>query len=137
MPFGAGSRLALLRAGYASLSAAARAAVAAAAAGDPDPLAYVRAELVRHGGLPPAGAAVPQVLADASAVMRMIDQAAGGVTLTAAEADTAWQALADAAAWHAEHGGCAHCPALDQHDGHERHAAIVASYAALRTRLGG
>ncbi len=69
------SLLALLRAEYARLAAAARAAVAAGAAGEADPLAYVRAELARHGGLPPVGAAVPAVLADAAGAMRMAGRA--------------------------------------------------------------
>jgi hypothetical protein len=64
-------RLALLRAGYARLIAAARASVTAARAGDADPLAYVEAELARHGGLPPQGASVPAVLADARTAMML------------------------------------------------------------------
>jgi hypothetical protein len=63
--------LALLRADYARLLAAARATVAAAQAGTPDPLVYVEAELARHGGLPPRGASVPAVLADARTAMML------------------------------------------------------------------
>lgn len=57
--------MALLRAEYARLLAAARAAVAAAREGAPDLLVYVEAELARHGGLPPQGVSVLAVLADA------------------------------------------------------------------------
>jgi hypothetical protein len=64
-------RLALLRAEYAQLIAAARATVAAARAGASDPLVYVEAELARHGGLPPQGASVPTVLADACTAMML------------------------------------------------------------------
>ena len=63
--------LALLRAEYARLLAAARATVAAARTGAPDPLVYVEAELARHGGLPPRGASVPVVLADARTAMML------------------------------------------------------------------
>jgi hypothetical protein len=70
------SLLALLRAEYARLAAAARAAVTAAAAGEADPLVYVRAELARHGGLPPSGATAPAVLADAAGAMRVAGRAA-------------------------------------------------------------
>ena len=70
------SLLAILRTEYARLAAAARAAVAADVAGDPDPLAYVRAELVRRGGMPPRGASVPKMLADAVTAMHMASEAA-------------------------------------------------------------
>jgi hypothetical protein len=63
--------LALLRAEYARLLAAARAAVAAARQGAPDPLVYVEAELAHHGGLPPQGASVSAVLADACTAMML------------------------------------------------------------------
>lgn len=62
-------RLALLRAEYARLIAAARASVTAARAVHAAPLAYVEAELVLHGGLPPQDASVPAVLADARTAM--------------------------------------------------------------------
>ncbi len=70
------SLLALLQAEYARLAAAARAAVAAADAGESDPLAYVRSELARHGGLPPRNAAVTAMLADAVGAMRVAGRAA-------------------------------------------------------------
>lgn len=73
----AGSLLELLRVEYARLAAAARASVAAASAGQADALVYVRAELARHGGLPPRGVAVPVVLADAAGAMRVAARAAG------------------------------------------------------------
>jgi hypothetical protein len=60
----------------------------------------------------------------------------GAVVLSAADADTVWQALADAAAWHAGQGDCADCPAGQCADP-GRHAVIAAGYAALRARLGG
>jgi hypothetical protein len=63
--------LALLRAEHARLLAAARAAVAAAREGVSDPLVYVEAELARHGGLPPQGASVLAVLADARTAMML------------------------------------------------------------------
>ncbi len=79
----------------------------------------------------------------------------GAVVLSAAEADTAWQALADAAAWRAgqadDENGCFGCvraqararaghdpdPDLARCPEHTRDGTIVADYAALRTRLGG
>jgi len=70
------ARLALLRAEYARLVTAARASVAAARAGAADPLVYVEAELARQCGLPPQGATVLAVLADAGAAMTLAAQAA-------------------------------------------------------------
>ena len=67
-------RLALLRVKYARLITAARASVTAERAGDADPLAYVEAELARHGGLPPRGASVPAVLADARTAMMLAEK---------------------------------------------------------------
>ena len=79
----------------------------------------------------------------------------GGVVLSAPEADTAWQALADAAAWRAgradDDNGCFGCvrarararaehapdPDLARCPEHARYDTIVADYAALRIRLGG
>ena len=61
------NRLAIVRAEYASLLAAARADVAGAVVGDgdTDPLAYVRGVLAERGQLPPDGAAAQHVIADA------------------------------------------------------------------------
>ena len=70
------ARLALMRAEYARLVTAARASVAAARAGSPDPLVYVKAELVRHYGLPPQNATVLAVLADANAALVLAGRAA-------------------------------------------------------------
>jgi hypothetical protein len=70
------ARLALLRAEYARLVAAARASITAARAGAPDPLVYLEAELARHGGLPPQDATVPAVLADAGTAMVLAGRAA-------------------------------------------------------------
>jgi hypothetical protein len=76
----------------------------------------------------------------------------GAVVLSAGEADTAWQALADAAAWRAGRAvadnGCFGCvraranahgldPDLARCPEHARDDTIVADYAALRLRLGG
>ena len=79
----------------------------------------------------------------------------GSVLLSAAEAETAWQALADAAAWRAgradDGNGCFGCvraqararaghaadPDLARCPEHARYDTIVADYAALRIRLGG
>ena len=79
----------------------------------------------------------------------------GAVVLSAGEADTAWQALADAAAWRATRAGdgdgCFGCVrararARAEHAAdpdqalcpeHARDDTIVADYAALRIRLGG
>jgi hypothetical protein len=69
------ARLALLRAEYARLIAAARASVTAARAGAADPLVYVEAELARHCGLPPQDATVPAVLADAGTAMVLAGRA--------------------------------------------------------------
>jgi hypothetical protein len=65
------SGAAVLRAGYAELLAAARAAVAAAARGDADPVAWVRGVLSDHGQLPEPGARPAQVVADARSAMRL------------------------------------------------------------------
>jgi hypothetical protein len=56
-------QLALLRAEYAELLAAARAAVAGEQAGAPDPLAYVRGLLAERGQVPPPGAKPAHLLA--------------------------------------------------------------------------
>lgn len=69
------ARLALLRSEYARLATAACASIAAARAGAADPLAYLEAELARHRGLPPPGAAVPAILADAAAAMSLAARA--------------------------------------------------------------
>jgi hypothetical protein len=61
--------LALTRARYAELLAAARAAVAAERSGDADPLGYVRAALAERGQLPPPGAVALQVVADARSAL--------------------------------------------------------------------
>lgn len=79
----------------------------------------------------------------------------GGAVLSAAETDTAWQALADAAAWRAaqadDENGCFGCvraraaargryapdPDAARCPRHAREVTIVADYAALRLRLGG
>jgi hypothetical protein len=79
----------------------------------------------------------------------------GAVALSAAEAETAWQALGDAAAWRAgqtdDEDGCFGCvrarararaghapdPGLARCPEHARYDTIVADYAALRLRLGG
>ena len=68
--------LALFKAKYAKLAAAARASVTAARAGADDPLAYVRTELSRYGGLPPMDGTVLAVLADASTAMALAGRAA-------------------------------------------------------------
>jgi hypothetical protein len=65
---------------------------------------------------------------------------AGSVVLSSAEADTAWQALADAAAWRAWRGeghGCGACGYAGKCPEHARDDVVVADYAALRVRLGG
>jgi hypothetical protein len=63
-------RLALLAAEHAALVAAARASVAAAALGQADALVFVRAELERHGQLPPASASPVEVLAVSAAARK-------------------------------------------------------------------
>jgi hypothetical protein len=60
----------------------------------------------------------------------------GSVLLSPGEADTAWQAAADAAAWQARHGDCAPCLSGGACADPARHELIAASYAALRARLG-
>jgi hypothetical protein len=65
------SRLALMRAEYAALLAAARAAVAAAQAGEADPLGYVRGVLEGRGQLPAAGARPAWIVADACSAMAL------------------------------------------------------------------
>jgi hypothetical protein len=60
----------------------------------------------------------------------------GSVLLSAAEADTAWQAAADAAAWHAQYGSdCVHCLGVGRCADPVRHQAILAAYIALQRRL--
>jgi hypothetical protein len=61
----------------------------------------------------------------------------GSVVLSSGEADTAWQAAADAAAWHAEYGDCATCVDSGACSDPARHDAITAAYAQLRSRIGG
>ena len=73
----AGLALALLKAEYARLVAAARASVTAARTGAADPLIYVEAELARHCGLPKQDALVPEVLADARTAIDLAGRAAG------------------------------------------------------------
>ena len=63
----------VLRAGYAELLAAARAAVAAAARGDADPVAWVRGVFEDRGQLPEPGARPSQVVADARSAMRLAE----------------------------------------------------------------
>jgi hypothetical protein len=58
-----------------------------------------------------------------------------GITLSAAEADTARQALADAGAWHGAFGDCAACVAAGQCADGARHPRLAVAYAALRARL--
>jgi hypothetical protein len=59
------------------------------------------------------------------------------VVLSAADADTAWQALADAGAWHGVYGDCAVCVGNGVCGEKERHEVIAVQYAALRAWLGG
>jgi hypothetical protein len=61
----------------------------------------------------------------------------GSVLLTPAEAETAWQAAADAAAWHAAYRDCAGCVGGGACADPARHQMLGAAYAALRSRLGG
>lgn len=61
----------------------------------------------------------------------------GSVLLSPGEADTAWQAAADAAAWQARYGDCAPCLSGGTCSDPARHELIAAAYAALRSRLGG
>lgn len=63
------NRLALLRAEYAALLAAARATVAAAESGEADPAGYVRGVLAERGQLPAAGARPLHVVADARSAL--------------------------------------------------------------------
>jgi hypothetical protein len=59
------------------------------------------------------------------------------VVLSAAEADTAGHALADAGAWHVVYGDCAACVGDGECADPERHQVIAVQYAALLARLGG
>jgi hypothetical protein len=61
----------------------------------------------------------------------------GAVVLSASDAETAWQALADAGAWHGVYGDCAVCVAGGVCGERERHEVIAVRYAALRSWLGG
>jgi hypothetical protein len=60
----------------------------------------------------------------------------GSVLLTPAEAETAWQAAADAGAWHAAYRDCAGCVNGGACADPARHQVLGAAYAALRARLG-
>lgn len=60
--------LALTRAEYANLLAAARATIAAYRDGEADPLWYLRDELSAHGQLPPPDMHVPELLAQAAPI---------------------------------------------------------------------
>jgi hypothetical protein len=59
----------------------------------------------------------------------------GAVVLSAVDADTVWQALADAGAWHGVYGDCAVCVAGGVCGERERHEVIAVQYAALRSWL--
>jgi hypothetical protein len=61
----------------------------------------------------------------------------GAVVLSAAEAETAGQALADAGAWHVVYGDCAACVGDGRCADPGRHEVLAGEYAALRARLGG
>jgi len=61
----------------------------------------------------------------------------GAVVLSAADADTAWQALADAGAWHSVYGDCAVCVGNGVCGEKARHEVIAVQYAALRSLLSG
>jgi len=61
----------------------------------------------------------------------------GAVVLSAGDADTVWQALADAGAWHGVYGDCAACIAAGLCAAAERHEVIAVQYAALRAHLSG
>lgn len=63
------TQLALTRARYAELLAAARAAVAAERNGDADPLGWIRGLLAERGQLPAPGAAARHVVADARSAL--------------------------------------------------------------------
>jgi hypothetical protein len=58
-----------------------------------------------------------------------------GIALSAAEAGTARQALADAGAWHGAFGDCAACVAAGRCADGARHRGLAVAYAALRARL--
>src|SRR5262250_3384774 len=60
-----------------------------------------------------------------------------GITLSAAEADTARQALADAGAWHGAFGDCAACVAAGRCTDGPRHGGLAVAYAVLGARLDG
>jgi hypothetical protein len=59
----------------------------------------------------------------------------GAVVLSAMDADTVWQALADAGAWHGVYGDCAVCVVGGVCGERERHEVIAVQYAALRSWL--
>jgi hypothetical protein len=59
----------------------------------------------------------------------------GLVVLSAMDADTVWQALADAGAWHGVYGDCAVCVGTGVCGERERHEVIAVQYAALRSWL--
>ena len=104
-------------------------------------LDHAAAELARQRAGGPGSGRVCDALARitwawASRAMRGAPEP-GAVVLSAAEADTAWQALADAAAWHAERGDCAECTAAGRCAHRARYEVIAADYALLRGRLGG
>jgi hypothetical protein len=61
----------------------------------------------------------------------------GSVLLTPAEAETAWHAAADAAAWHAAYRDCAGCVSGGACADPARHQVLGAAYAVLKARLGG
>ncbi len=63
--------------------------------------------------------------------------APGSVLLTPAEAATARQAAADAAAWQAAYRDCAGCVRGGACADPARHQLLGAAYAALKARLGG
>jgi hypothetical protein len=94
--------------------------------------------VIRQGGQAGEGAARP-----GGGLARMLRgrpgrrRGPGAIVLSAAEADTAGLALADAGAWHAVYGDCATCVGDGQCADPDRHEGIAVAYAALRARLGG
>ncbi len=116
-------------------------AAAARHAGSAGDLAHVT-----PAGCPAGGLGGGRLGGNGGWLARMVMAWAGRVTgrvpeprvvLSAAEADTARQALADAGAWHGAFGDCAACVAAGRCADGARHHGLAVAYAALRARLDG
>jgi hypothetical protein len=105
------------------------------------PVAVIRkAGQAGDGAARPAGGRAGRAGGGLARVLRWRGSRVSGrraVVLSAAEADLAGLALADAGAWHVVYGDCAACVGEGECADPGRHEVLAGEYAALRARLGG